>query len=223
MKKKNNRHLIKLCKRKCDEIEILIFYSMLLQRISQGLSPQEVSFLMGKPLDFMSKIESFKIKTILAIDYYIFYRVLNVSSTNSIMLPGMEINLQKHTYELEVTKLNDRVVYLLSRLDADQEQRIIEFKLIDARHDIDPYKDATKLTVEKIHSLITAEINEGYFSVDRRPSEIHKHCCEKLDKYIQPKNLMRVLEDLLSRSDELKLIRKESTYGFVYLSNSYSS
>lgn len=89
MKKKTNQHLTKLCRRKCDEIEILIFYSMLLQRISQGLSPQEVSFLMGKPLDFMSKIESFKIKTILAIDYYIFYRVLNVSSRNFMMLPGM--------------------------------------------------------------------------------------------------------------------------------------
>ncbi|QQT31540.1 hypothetical protein [Sphingobacterium siyangense] len=222
MKKKSNQHLTKLCKRKCDEIEILIFYSMLLQRVSLGLSPQEVSFLMGKPLDFMSKIESFKIKTILAIDYYIFCRVLNVSSTNSIMLPGMDINLQKHTYELEVTTLNDRVVYLLSRLDVEEGQRIIEFKLIDARHDIDPYEDATKLTVEKINNLITAEINEGYFSVDRSPSEIHKRCCEKLDKYIQPKNLMKILEDLLNRSDELKLIRKESKYGFVYLSKSYA-
>lgn len=222
MKKKTNQHLTKLCRRKCDEIEILIFYSMLLQRISQGLSPQEVSFLMGKPLDFMSKIESFKIETILAIDYYIFYRVLNVSSTNFMMLPGMEINLQKYTYELEVTRFNDRVVYLLNRLDIEQEQRTIEFKLIDARHDIDPYEDATKSTVEKITSLITVEINEGYFSVDRSPSEIHKRCCEKLDKYIEPKNLMRVLEDLLNRSDDLKLIRKESKYGFVYLSKSYA-
>jgi len=33
--------------------------------------------------------------------------------------------------------------------------------------------------------------------------------------------LMKILEDLLNRSDELKLIRKESKYGFVYLSKSY--
>lgn len=111
---------------------------------------------------------------------------------------------------------------MLNRLDIEQEQRTIEFKLIDARHDIDPYEDATKSTVEKITSLITVEINEGYFSVDRSPSEIHKRCCEKLDKYIEPKNLMRVLEDLLNRSDDLKLIRKESKYGFVYLSKSYA-
>lgn len=194
---------------------------MLLRRISQGLSPQEVSFLMRKPSDFMSKIESFKTKTIPAIDYYIFYRVLNVSSANSIMLSGMEINLQKYTHELEVTKLNDRVVGLLSRLDGEQEQRIIEFKLIDAPHDIDPYEDATKLTIEKTYNLITAEINEGYFSVDRSPSEIHKRCCEKLDKYIQPKNLMQVLDDLPNRSDELKFICKESKYGFVYTSQGH--
>ncbi|WP_139351205.1 hypothetical protein [Sphingobacterium sp. CZ-UAM] len=53
----------KIYRRKCEELDILIYYRMLLQRISRHLSPEEVSFLMGKPLDFIKKVETFKIKS----------------------------------------------------------------------------------------------------------------------------------------------------------------
>ena len=60
---KTNKIQTKVYKRECNELEILIFYRMILQRISRHLSPEEVSFLMGKPLDFIKKVETFKIKS----------------------------------------------------------------------------------------------------------------------------------------------------------------
>ncbi|MGE8376913.1 MAG: hypothetical protein ACN6PN_01140, partial [Sphingobacterium sp.] len=90
----------KVYRRRCEELDILIYYRMLLQRISRHLSPEEVSFLMGKPLDFMTGIETFKIKSILAFDLFSMYRVLEVNSMDSMMPFGVELSSQKNLYEL---------------------------------------------------------------------------------------------------------------------------
>jgi hypothetical protein len=42
------------------ELNMQIYYRMLLQRISRHLSPEEVSFLMGKSFDFVNEVETFK-------------------------------------------------------------------------------------------------------------------------------------------------------------------
>nr|WP_288812785.1 hypothetical protein [uncultured Sphingobacterium sp.] len=121
----------KVYRRKCEKLDILIYYRMLLQRISRHLSPEEVSFLMGKPLDFMSKIETFKLKRIFAYDLFSMYRVLEVNSMDSMMPSGVELSSQKNIYELHVTALADRVIYELYRVDVEQDQKNTEFKLID--------------------------------------------------------------------------------------------
>jgi hypothetical protein len=195
---------------------------MILQRISNGLSPEEVSFLMGKALDFISKVESFKIKTILVIDYYIFCRVLEVRSIHAMMPLGMNLSKQKYAYELHVNTLADEVIYHLYKLSIEEGVQEIEFKIMDIRHDFDPNKPSTLDELRKVKRILEAQVGTGYFNKNRSPYEIHKLVCIILDTYVKPKNLMTVLEDLLNRSDELKLIRKESKYGFVYLSKSYS-
>jgi hypothetical protein len=54
-------------------------------------------------------------------------------------------------------------------------------------------------------------------SEEKEPYAVHKLCCEKLERYIRPKNLMKVLDDLLSLSDERKIVRRASGYGFDYV------
>jgi len=207
----------KIYKRKGKEIDILIYYRMLLQRISRHLSPEEVSFLMGKPFDFMSKVETFRIKKIFIQDVVVMHRALAVNSINSMMHLGEDISSQDNVYELHVTKLADRVIYEMYNVDVQQDQKIKEFKLIDIRHDIDHYKNSTAEEVKKISAFLDEQIDTGYFSEERIAYEIHNLCCEKLEKYIDPKNLMKVLDDLLNRSDERKIIRQKSKYGFAYV------
>lgn len=216
MKKVKNQ-ITKIYKRKCEEIEILICYRMLLQRISQHLSPEEVSFLMGKPLDFMTSIETFKIKSILAFDLFSMYRVLEVNSMDSMMPFGVELSSQKNLYELHVTTLADRVIYELYKVDVEQNQKVIEFKLIDARHDIDPYTNSTTEEVEKIRIFLNEQIDVGFFNEERQPDEIHNLCCAELKRYIRPKNLMLVLDELLQGSEATRIVRKETGYGFGYV------
>ncbi|MDF2477785.1 MAG: hypothetical protein K0S24_3268 [Sphingobacterium sp.] len=216
MKKVKNQ-ITKIYKRKCEEIEILICYRMLLQRISRHLSPEEVSFLMGKPLDFMTSIETFKIKSILAFDLFSMYRVLEVNSMDSMMPFGVELSSQKNLYELHVTTLADRVIYELYKVDVEQNQKVIEFKLIDARHDIDPYTNSTTEEVEKIRIFLNEQIDVGFFNEERQPDEIHNLCCAELKRYIRPKNLMLVLDELLQGSEAKRIVRKEIGYGFGYV------
>lgn len=216
MKKVKNQ-ITKIYKRKCEEIEILICYRMLLQRISRHLSPEEVSFLMGKPLDFMSKVERFRIKKIFIQDVVVMHRALAVNSFNSMMHLGEDISSQDNAYELHVTKLADRVIYEMYKVDVEQDQKVIEFKLIDIRHDIDPHTNSTTEEVKKIRILLDEQIDTGYFSEKRIAYEIHNLCCEKLEKYIQPKNLMLVLDELLQGSEATRIVRKEIGYGFGYV------
>lgn len=217
MKIKKIKAATKVYKRKCKELNILIYYRMLLQRISCHLSPEEVSFLMGKPLDFMSKIETFRIKTIFIQDLYTLHFVLEVNNVNSMIHMGAGISRQKSDYELRVTKLADRVTYEMYRFDIEQGQQVLEFKLIDIRHDIDPYENSTAEEVKKIRVLLDEKIDAGYFNEERRPNEIHKSCCDKLDEYVRPKNLMLVLDELLQRNEGEGIARKRSECGFAYV------
>jgi len=207
----------KVYRRRCEELDILIYYRMLLQRISRHLSPEEVSFLMGKPLDFMTGIETFKIKSILAFDLFSMYRVLEVNSMDSMMPFGVELSSQKNLYELHVTTLADRVIYDMYKVDVEQDQKIIEFKLIDIRHDIDHYKVSTADEVEKIRLFLNEKIGAGFFNEERQPYEIHALCCVELKQYMQPKNLMLVLDELLQGSEETRIVRHQTEYGFGYV------
>lgn len=214
---KANKIQTKVYRRKAKEIDILIYYRMLLQRISRHLSPVEVSFLMGKPLDFMSKVERFRIKKIFIQDVVVMHRALAVNSINSMMHLGEDISSQENAYELHVTKLADRVIYDMYKIDVEQDQKVIEFKLIDIRHDIDHYKNSTAEEVKKISAFLDEQIDKGYFSEERTAYEIHNLCCEKLEKYIQPKNLMLVLDELLQGSEETSIVRHQTGYGLGYV------
>ncbi|WP_454879492.1 hypothetical protein [Sphingobacterium detergens] len=216
MKKVKNQS-IKIYKRKCEEIEILIYYRMLLQRISRHLSPKEVSFLMGKPLDFMTSIETFKIKSILAYDSLVMHRVLEINNLSAMVHLGHKISFQENAYELHVGTLADRVIYELYKIDVEQDQKVMEFKLIDIRHDIDPHTNSTMNEVKKIRILLDEQIDAGYFKEERQPSEIHALCCVELKQYIQPKNLMLVLDELLQGGEERRIVRHQTEYGFGYV------
>jgi len=172
---------------------------------------------MGKPLDFMTGIETFKIKSILAFDLFSMYRVLEVNSMDSMMPFGVELSSQKNLYELHVTTLADRVIYDMYKVDVEQDQKIIEFKLIDIRHDIDHYKVSTADEVEKIRLFLNEKIGAGFFNEERQPYEIHALCCVELKQYMQPKNLMLVLDELLQGSEETRIVRHQTEYGFGYV------
>lgn len=216
MKKKEFKSTTKVYKRTCVEVETYIYYRMLLQRVSRHLSAAEVSFLMGKPLDYVEQMENFKIKSVLAEDLYAMHLVLEMK-TIAWMLPLGLSNSREDRYELHIIKMEACVIYQMHKFDVESNQNIIEFKLIDIRHDIDHNENLTESEFELIKELIDKLLLDGYFNEQRTPAEIYGLCCDKLGSYIKPKNLMQVLQPLVEGKESMRLIRKQSGYGFVYV------
>ncbi|ULT27421.1 hypothetical protein KUH03_12105 [Sphingobacterium sp. E70] len=66
-----------------------------------------------------------------------------------------------------MTTLADRVIYDMYKVDVEQDQKVIEFKLIDALHDIDHYKNSTAEEVKKINAFLDEQIDAGYFNEEK--------------------------------------------------------
>lgn len=215
MKKKEFKPTIKVYKRTCGEVETYIYYRMLLQRVSRHLSPEEVSFLMGKPIDYVKKVETFKIKSVLAVDLYIMHLSLELQSMSWMFQMGIVSSDKDTEFELHIIEMEDRVIYQMQKFDMESNQNVIEFKLIDIRHDIDLH-NSTESELKDIKSLIDEQLIAGYFNEERTGSEIHKLCCSKLEKYIKPRNVMMTLQPLIERKEGIRIIRKKSDNFFVF-------
>lgn len=215
MKKKEFKPTIKVYKRTCGEVETYIYYRMLLKRVSRHLSPEEVSFLMGKPIDYVKKVETFKIKSVLAVDLYIMHLSLELQSMSWMFQMGIVSSDKDTEFELHIIEMEDRVIYQMQKFDMESNQNVIEFKLIDIRHDIDLH-NSTESELKDIKSLIDEQLIAGYFNEERTGSEIHKLCCSKLEKYIKPRNVMMTLQPLIERKEGIRIIRKKSDNFFVF-------
>lgn len=215
MEKTEFKPIIKVYKRTCREKETYIYYRMLLHRISCHLSPEEVSFLMGKPNDYVKKVETFKIKSVLTVDLYIMHLSLELESMSWMFQMGIVSSDKDTEFELHIIKMEDRVIYQMQKFDVESNQNVIEFKLIDIRHDLDQY-NSTESELKDIKSLIDEQLIGGYFNEERTGAEIHKLCCSKLEKYIKPRNVMMTLQPLIERKEGIRIIRKKSDNFFVF-------
>ena len=160
---------------------------MLIQRISRHLSPEEVSFLTGKPLDFMTKIETFKMKQIFMHDVFVMNYVLEINNLDTMVHMSVNISSEEKRHEMHVTTLADRVIYALYKVDEEQDQRVTEFKLIDIRHAIDPYESSTAEEVKKIRLFLDEQIDDGYFNEEKEPMRYTSYVARNWSDIFAPK------------------------------------
>lgn len=195
MRKKKNEPKVKVYSRKCSPLSIAIYYRMLLHRISQNLSPKEISFLMGKHLDFMDKMERFKL-----IKWYIsdFFRAKAAFGLENVgfLFPHVKTDTEETAlYQVSIKTFDSWVVYDMKRWDSEINMFVDEFQLVDKRHDIDLYKESTESEQKEIRDWLRKLIEESYFTENRDPDEICEKCCADLGHYIEPKNLFTVLHE----------------------------
>lgn len=195
MGKKNNEPKVKIYSRKCSPLSIAIYYRMLLHRISQNLSPKEVSFLMGKRLDFMDKMERFKLIKWNLSDFFRAKAAFGLENVD-FLFPYVRVDIDKSfLYQVSIKTFEAWVVYDMKRWDSEVNMFVDEFQLIDKRHDIDLYKESTESEQQEIRGWLRKLIEESYFAENRSPNEIYEKCCADLDQYIEPKNLLTVLHE----------------------------
>jgi len=221
MKKKKNEPKVKVYSRKCTELEILIIYRMMVLRIAEHLSGEEVSFLMGKPLDYFDKIETFKRRSILALDLYFFTVVLNFEDPGSAYPIFVKPNNAKNNYEMIISNYEDFVSYEVRQLDANNILVKTIFLLLDNNHAVERVYVSTADELEKLKLLMEELFKEGYFKDERTAYEIRYTCASRLESNVKPKMLMKTLQTYLTEKDGFNLIQRKSSKlnfnGFVYI------
>ncbi|TJZ61289.1 hypothetical protein FAZ15_08810 [Sphingobacterium olei] len=215
MKERKFKPTTKVYRRMYTPFEMIMYYRMMLLRISRHLSPIEISFLMGKRLDFIRKVETFKFKKLTIVDLLRMERALDLKSIGFLFSEGQESLNDNYSYQLTYMVLESQTVYQVERLDSVENAFVNEFRLIDKRHDIDPYTVSTSTELDKIHTCMRELFAEGYFKDKRDPYEIYTKCCTDMDQYLKPKNVLSVLQGDSEQSFAIQ--RMESKDGAFYM------
>ncbi len=221
MKKKNDELSVKTYIIKCTEIEILIIYRMMVLRISKHFSGEEVSFLMGKPLDYIDKIETFKLKKVLALDLYVFSLALDFENAGCAYPVFMDTDNKENRYEMVVSTYKDHVIYELRQVDLNNVVVKPLFILIDNNHTLERVYTSTAAEIEKLKNVVHELFKESFFQEERTAYDIRYACQRKLESGVEPKKLMAILESYLSDKEYFHLAKRKSTKmnfnGFVYI------
>lgn len=221
MKKEKNEPKVKVYSRKCTELDILIIYRMMVLRLANHLSGQEVSFLMGKPLDYIDKIETFKLRSLLALDLYFFTIVLDFEDPGTAYPISVEPNNAKNNYEMVVSTYKDFVSYEVRQMGVNNIVVKPIFLLLDNNHTVERVYVSTADELEKLKALIEKLFKEGYFKEERSAYEIRYTCTSRLERSVKPKMLMKALQTYLAGKEIFNLIQRNSTKpnfnGFVYI------
>ncbi|MBL1407925.1 hypothetical protein [Sphingobacterium faecale] len=221
MKKKNDEPKVKTYIIKCTEIEILIIYRMMVLRISKHFSGAEVSFLMGKPLDYIDKIETFKLKKVLALDLYIFSLALDFENGGCAYPVFMGTDNEENRYEMVVSTYKEHVIYELRQVDLNNVVVKPIFILIDNNYTLERVYTSTAAEIEKLKNVVRELFKEKFFQEERTAYDIRYACQEKLGSSVEPKKLITILESYLSGKEDFSLTQRKSTKmnfnGFVYV------
>lgn len=221
MKKKLVTPKVKTYAIQCSEIEILIIYRMMVLRISKHFSGEEVSFLMGKPLDYIDRIETFKLKKVLALDLYVFSLALDFENAGCAYPVFTDTNNDENRYEMVVSTYKDHVIYELRQVDLNNVVVKPIFVLIDDNHTLERVYTSTAAEIERLKNVVHELFKEKFFQEERTAYDIRYTCQDKLKSGVKPKMLMGILENYLSGKEYFHLTQQKSSKanfnGFVYI------
>ncbi|GGH04957.1 hypothetical protein FAZ19_05255 [Sphingobacterium alkalisoli] len=205
---------------RCSELEILIIYRLLILRLAKHLSGKEASFLMGKPLDYIDKVETFEIKRIYAHDLYVFTQVLDFENAGSAYPIPIDPNNEKNSYQMVVTNYTDRVIYDLKQVDSNNTPIKTIFLLVDTSN-VQIVYNSDEEEYGKLKSTLHELFEEGYFSEERLAYDILYTCNKRMDSYIKPKKLMEIIQNHMEGKERFSLVQKKSSKpnftGLVYI------
>ncbi|ERJ60759.1 hypothetical protein [Sphingobacterium paucimobilis] len=220
MKKKNDEPKVRVYTRKCYPMYIAIYYRILIHRISQNLSPKEMSFLMGKPLDFMTKVERIKFIRWMISDFFRIEKSLNIDGIEHVFPIVKAYLTETFLYQISIKTYEDYVVYDMKKMDSEKEVFIDEFQLIDQRCDVNIYQLYAESEIQEVRDWLKILFEEGYFQESRTPLEIYKKNCVDFENRVKPIVILTILHEQVNLKDFPTIKRVESKNGAYYIATS---
>ncbi|WP_262249065.1 helix-turn-helix domain-containing protein [Parapedobacter soli] len=167
-------------------------YRIILHRITNHYSPDELAFLMGRKPTFISEIEQLKHRDLDIQDFYKIARVLGVENAGSLYHDHDPSDEREFTYRITKIINPEGILYQMDRLLENGEPEML-FLLKDENPNLDYYEHSTEREKESLRIAVQALIDLNYFHKERTPREIFAKCKGLLWGYIKPRNLHDVL------------------------------
>lgn len=185
-------------------MKIRFLYKLMLFRIFNNYSPQDVAYLLGKKLNYFVEIEELKSldKRMNEIINSIFKlgRICAVDMFPVDIFDDIEFLLCKMTKSVD----NDGIRYQMECIT----HSTILFILKDSLPLSDNFLKIESNDNLNIRKLIKELIESGYFSEKREPYEVHKKCEESLNYRPRPMYLYGIMNEFTKLNNGPKLIYK---------------
>ncbi|MGK6350414.1 hypothetical protein [Parapedobacter sp. DT-150] len=192
-------------------------YRIILQRIANHYSPEELSFLMGRKLSFFGEIERLEHPDLYLDELADIGKGLGAADLSFFHHQHNPADDSRFTYRLTKTINSEGILYHMERL-LDEDKTETLFILKDENPEIDYHKHHTEDEKESLKIAVDALMALNYFHKERTPHELYVKCKSLLWDSIKPMNLYAVLHRITKRKTLPKLKYKWSKQlGYHYV------
>lgn len=192
-------------------------YRIILMRIANHYSPEDLSFLMGRKLSFFDEFERLEHPDLYLDELADIGKGLGATDLSFFHHQHKPFDHSTFIYRLTKTTNSEGILYHMERLlDKDKTETL--FILKDENPEIDYYENSTEAEKESLKIAIEALMALNYFHKERTPYELFVKCKGLLWDYIKPMNLFAVLSGFTKQKTYPKLRYKSSKQlGYHYV------
>lgn len=156
-------------------------YLVKLNRIGHGWSTEELSFLIGRPVNYVNTRENLRANRQFTVEDLVFMAMaFDMSATEMVMHnPG---EFRQFQFQTTVTQKGNITFHEIWRID--KQSQFMLCRLYEFPKAPDPEKEKQQL--QDIIKIISRIIKTGFFKQPRHPLSIYKHCCKTYKKGLAP-------------------------------------
>lgn len=175
-------------------------YLVKLNRIGHGWSKEELSFLIGRPLNYVNTRENLRANSQFTVEDLVFMAMaFDMSATEMVMHnPG---EFRQFQFQATVTQKGNIIFHEIWRID--KQSQFMLCRLYEFPKKPDPEKEKTQ--TQAIIKIINRIIKTGFFKQPRHPLSIYRHCCKRYKKGLAPLVVKKALAHFASGNLPAKL------------------
>ena len=194
---------------KLSGIELNILYSLMLLRISNGYTQDEVSFLMGYEENIVSDIEELRQEGIGLGTVYQFMEAVEKTSMKGIMLSELTMGDSEPDFKLIKVISKEIIEFSMFVTEVKKPDEMV-FKFYESNPAYIRFELSYEETMREIKGILEVMLQGFMFDEPQSPSMLYRRCSIVCGSELYPRHLKTALNDMLSKRSNPKLVRRKS-------------
>lgn len=205
-----------VCKARLSALNVGMFYSFMVKRISKGYSTSEVSFLMGFSIDYIKQKEELKTIGFSFEDLHSFKRAIEESSLRG-FIHNYEVQNYDSDYHLTKATHKASIITSLYRIESDHTETLV-FRLMEENQEFIRYKASEEETAAEVKTILKVLFDGRLFYTPQSPLNIYQRCRTAFgNESLSPRHVQAALAEMTKQKEFPKLKRiKSKDYGCQY-------